>query len=89
MKEGMYCLIMVDSGNYAYKLYNLVKSKGYDVEVIPTPCKLAKSGCGYCIKAPVEYKELIVKEGKENNVFISEIYIVKTEKGKNIYEKIM
>lgn len=85
----MYYLVMVDSGNYAYKLYSIMNSKGYDVEVIPTPCKLAKSGCGYCIKIPVEYKEVIIKEGHENNIAIKEIYSVKTVGSKNIYEKIM
>mgnify|MGYP005860593611 CR=1 FL=1 len=86
---SMYCLAMVDSGNYAYKLYSIMRSKGYDVEVVSTPCKLAKSGCGYCIKLPLEYKDIIVKEGQENNICIREIYIVKTEGCKNAYEKIM
>ncbi|NLC68051.1 MAG: DUF3343 domain-containing protein [Clostridiaceae bacterium] len=86
----MYCLVMVDSGNYAFKLYNVLKSKGYhDVEVIPTPCKLAKSGCGYCIKAPLEYKDVIIKEGQGNNIRIREIYTVKTEGNTSVYEKIM
>jgi hypothetical protein len=86
---SMYCLVMVDSGNYAHKLYSIMNSKGYDVEVLPTPCNLAKSGCGYCVKISLEYKEVIIKEGQENKICIREIYIIKTKGGKNIYEKIM
>ncbi|NSW89762.1 MAG: DUF3343 domain-containing protein [Firmicutes bacterium] len=84
----MYCLAIVDSGNYAYRLYSIMRNKGYDVEVVSTPCKLAKSGCSYCIKLPFEYKDLIVKEGLENNIYVREIYKVTTLDCKNVYERI-
>jgi len=84
----MYYLAIVDSGNYAYRLSEIMNNKGYDVEVVTTPCKLAKSGCSYCIKLPFKYKDLIVKEGLENNVYIREMYKIIPSATKNIYEKI-
>ncbi len=84
----MYCLAMVDSGNYAYRLGEIMNNKGYNVEVVSTPCRLAKSGCSYCIKLPFEYQDLIINEGLENKIYIREIYKIIPLPTKNIYERI-
>lgn len=83
----MYYLAIVDSGNYAYKLCDILNNKGYNVEVVQTPCKLAKSGCSYCIKLSPQYKDIVIKEGIKENIYIREIYKVIPSKDKNIYEK--
>jgi hypothetical protein len=84
----MYCLAIVDSGNFAYRLSEIMNIKGYDVEVVTTPCKLAKSGCSYCIKLPFKYKDIIIKEGLENKIYIREIYKIIPLDTKNVYERI-
>lgn len=84
----MYCIAIIDSGNYAYKLSEIMNIKGYDVEVASTPCKLAKSGCSYCIKLPLKYKDILIKEGLENKIYIREIYNIIPSVSKNIYERI-
>ena len=84
----MYCLAMLDSGNYVFSLCRILEKKGYVFEVISTPCHIAKGGCGYCLKFPEEYKELIVNEGALNRFFIREIYRIVPLYSKNKYDKI-
>jgi hypothetical protein len=55
-------IAIVDSGNYALKLSAILEKKGYYFEVMSTPCHIAKSGCSYCLKFPLKYKELVLKE---------------------------
>lgn len=85
----MYCLAMLDSGNYVFSLCRKLERKGYVFEVIATPCQIAKGGCGYCLKLPVEYKDLVVGEGFANNMPVREMYLVVPLGMKNKYEKIM
>lgn len=85
---SMYCLAILDSGNFAFNLCRILEGKGYFFEVISTPCHIAKGGCGYCIKLPFKYKDVIIKEGKESNNDIKEIYKVNILPTKNTYEKI-
>lgn len=84
----MYCLAIFDSGNYAYRLCNILERKGYVFEVISTPCQIAKSGCGYCMKLPIEYKDMIIAEGFAANTPVREMYKVIPMLMNNKYERI-
>lgn len=84
-----YLLAILDSGNYVFNLCRTLENKGYVFEVVATPCQIAKSGCGYCLKFPDEYKDLVVDEAKENGFKVREIYKITNSFAKNIYEKII
>jgi len=84
----MNCLAMVDSGNYAYMLCNILEKEGYHVEVVPIPCYIAKNGCGICLKFPEEYKEMVIRIGRDKKVPVREIYRIIPNTAKNKYERI-
>jgi len=83
-----YCLAMFDSGNYVFNLRRILEQKGYSFEVVATPCRIAKGGCGYCLKFPEEYFETVINEGRLNRMVVREIYRVTSLSSKNKYEKI-
>jgi hypothetical protein len=84
----MYCLAILDSGNYVLSLCRAMEKKGYIFEVVSTPCAIARSGCGYCLKFPEEYSSILIEEGMANKCIIREIYRVIPEFSKNRYVKI-
>lgn len=84
----MFGIAIVDSGNYALRLCGILEKKGYIFEVIATPCQIARNGCGYCIKFPLEFKNLILDEGKANDIAIREIYSIIKTSYKNRYERV-
>jgi hypothetical protein len=84
----MHAIAILDSGNYALKLCSILEKKGYIFEVVPTPCHIAKNGCGYCLKFPLEYKELVLQEALLNKLVIREIYKIELQLMKNSYIKI-
>jgi hypothetical protein len=84
----MHAIAILDSGNYALKLCSILEKKGYIFEVVPTPCHIAKNGCGYCLKFPLEYKELVLQEALLNKLVIREIYKIEPQLMKNNYIKI-
>ena len=84
----MYCLGLLDSGNYVLYLYSILRSKGYPAEVIATPCKIAKSSCGYCLKFNCQYKDVVIKESVDAGTPVREIYQVTKVNYKNVYQKI-
>lgn len=81
-------IAILDSGNYALKLSAALEKKGYFFEVMSTPCHIAKGGCSYCLKFPLEYKELVLKEALLNKIVIREIYKVEPQLMHNNYIKI-
>lgn len=83
----MNCLALLDSGNYAIFISNKLRKIGIDSEIIPTPCKIAENGCGYCLKFNCEHKDLILHHANQNNIKIDEIYKINTD-NKNKYGKI-
>lgn len=85
----MFGIAIVDSGNYALHLCRILERKGYVFEVVSTPCHIAKNGCGYCIKFPLEFMNLVLQEGKANNIAIREIYRIVKLPYKNVYEKVI
>jgi hypothetical protein len=86
--EIMNCLAILDSGNYTFSLCRILETKGYVFEVISTPCQIAKGGCGYCLRFPIEFLNLVISEGKQNRLFIREVYKVIPMFNKNKYEKL-
>ncbi|HEX2945070.1 MAG TPA: DUF3343 domain-containing protein [Clostridia bacterium] len=84
----MDAIAITDSGNYALKLCTILEKRGYVFEVISTPCQIAKGGCSYCLKFPLEYKDLVLQEALFNKIAIREIYQVEQQFMKNKYTKI-
>jgi hypothetical protein len=64
----------MQSGNHALRLASILERSGYVFEVVATPCQIAKGGCGYSIKFPMEYKDLLVQKALVNNIGITAIY---------------
>ncbi len=83
----MKCLAIFDSGNYAFHICTQLERKGYVFEVVSIPCQIAKYGCGYCLKFPMEYCDLVIQEGKNNNMPVREMYKIIPLFNKNKYEK--
>ena len=85
----MNAIAIVDSGNYAMRLCHILEKKGYVFEVVSTPCQIAKDGCGYCIRFPLEFKDLIVNEGKVNSIAVREVYNIVNLVTKYRYERVL
>ncbi len=85
----VYCIGIMDSGNYAYNLCRALERKGFVFEVVATPCQIAQMGCGYSLKFPEDYKELVLKEAKSSGYAIREIYRIIPMVTKNKYQKIL
>jgi len=84
----MECLAIFDSGNFVFNICRIMEEKGYTFEVVSTPCQIAKSGCGYSLKFPIEYKDLVIKTSIEYKMPVREIYKIIPLFTKNKYEKI-
>lgn len=84
----MDCLAILLSGNYAFHLCKAMERKGYVFEIVSTPCQIAKEGCGYCIKLPYEYMDLVIQEGIENRMPVREIYRIIPLFTRNKYERV-
>ena len=84
----MYYLALFDSGNYVFSLCRVLEKKGYVFEVVSTPCHIAKGGCGYCLKFPGEFMDMVISEGELNNTAVREIFKVIPLSAKNEYERI-
>jgi len=82
------CIANFDSGNHAYQLCRILERKGYVFEIVATPCHIATSGCGYSMRLPIEYTELVISEGKNNGIPVREIYKIISEGFKNRYVRI-
>lgn len=70
----MECIVNFNSGNYALELFRILEKQGYAFELISTPCHIASSGCGYSIKIPAEYKEMVIREGLANGIKVNAVY---------------
>ena len=81
-------IAILDSGNYALRLCCILERKGYVYEVTSTPCQIARNGCGYCLRFPLEYRDMVFQEALQNNIVIREIYKVVPGQTKHRYERI-
>ncbi len=84
----MKCIAILESGNYVYKLNSELEKKGYDFEVMSTPCSIAKGGCGLCLKFPEEFLGVIKAEAARINTPVKEVYRVVAGFSKNKYERL-
>lgn len=84
----VFAIALMDSGNYAIKLCTILERKGYVFEVVPAPCHIARSGCSYCLKFPLEFKDLVLQEALLNKIIIREIYRIEPHLTRNNYVKI-
>lgn len=84
----MYCIAMLDSGNYVFSLCGVLERKGYVFEVVSTPCAIAKDGCGYCLKFPCEYGSMVSNEAEALGFKIRAMYRIIPSITKNTYERI-
>lgn len=85
----MFCMAMLDSGNYVFSLCRALEKKGYVFEVIATPCQIAKGGCGYCLKFPCEFREIVRENANLYNMPIRELYCAHDMITKFKYEKLV
>lgn len=83
-----YCIGIMDSGNFAHSLCGALERKGFIFEVIATPCHIARTGCGYSLKFPEEYLEMVMAEAKVKGFPIREVYRMIPMFNKNKYEKL-
>lgn len=81
-------IAILDSGNYALKLCSIFEKKGYVFEVVSTPCQLAKNGCSYCLRFPIEFSDMVLQEALLNNIAVREMFKVIPQLTKNKYERI-
>lgn len=84
----MDCLAVYDSGNYTIKMSRFFERQGLVFEVISLPCRISSQGCGYCLKFPEEYIELVLEKSREMNYPVRELYRVNKGFMKNNYEKL-
>lgn len=84
----MTCVATFVSGNYAYTLCRALERKGYIFEVASTPCRIARGGCGYCLKFPEEFMGLVRGEAASGGTPILEIYKVVPGISKHSYIKV-
>ncbi|MGI6777826.1 MAG: DUF3343 domain-containing protein [Acetivibrionales bacterium] len=84
----MYCLGIMDSGNYAFNICSILRGKGYMAEVVSTPCQITFSGCGYCLKFPDGLKDIVVNESRLAGLPVRAVYRVFPEAVKGKYQRI-
>ncbi len=84
----MYCLGILESGNFAFHLCSILERKGIITEVVAVPCAIARGGCGYCLKFPEELLEVVNSEGMKNGLILREVYRVIPGITRNRYERI-
>lgn len=84
----MDCIALFDSGNYANRVSRLFEMRGLNFPVISTPCRVSKSGCGYCLLFPEKYLSQVIEAGKACNCPVGEIYRIIEEKERKKYIKI-
>jgi hypothetical protein len=84
----MKCIAILESGNYVYKLNSELERKGYNFEVVSTPCSIAKGGCGLCLKFPEEFLGVVKEESVLINTPVKEVYRVVSGFAKSKYERL-
>lgn len=84
----MDCLAVYDSGNFTLKMCRHFEKMGYVFEVISLPCKIANQGCGYCLKFPIDKKDMVIDESINLNYPVREVFKIVKEQTRNKYEKL-
>ena len=82
------CLATMISGNYALAVVNELGREGYRFMVMPTPCRIARAGCGHCIRLPEEHIPVLRNKCNQLGYAISEIYRIVPENNRSRYVRI-
>lgn len=85
----MDCIALYDSGNYAYRICRVFEQKGVVLQVISTPCKVTKTGCGYCLLFPEKYLSHVISASAANGFQIKEVYRIELVQDRKKYVKIV
>ncbi|WP_066504986.1 DUF3343 domain-containing protein [Abyssisolibacter fermentans] len=84
-----YYFVIFKTRNQAIQLYYIMERKGYIYfQLISTPCHI-RAGCNYAIKFnTLSHYNILLKEAKENNIELDDLYHFHIVKEKRIYDKI-
>lgn len=85
----MDCIALYDSGNYAYRICRVFEQKGIVFQVISTPCRIAKAGCGYCLLFPEQYLNHVINASAENGFQVKEVYRIEYNQDRKKYIRII
>lgn len=72
MTEGMFCVALFKSVNYALKAEKILQSEGIPIKLIPVP-KDISTDCGVCLRFTPDLKDK-VREALSGKVEISGIH---------------
>lgn len=72
------------SHNHTTFLYNKIKEKGFEIELMSTPCSVS-AGCSQCIKFMGKDLKLIKEVIKNNDINIKALYKIEYNNGKTRY----
>lgn len=83
------CIALYDSGNYAYRVCRVFEQRGIVFQVISTPCKVTKTGCGYCLLFPEEYLSQVVSTSVAYGCPVREAYRITMAYDRKNYIKVL
>jgi hypothetical protein len=83
------CIALYDSGNYAYRICRVFEQKGITLQVISTPCKVTKTGCGYCLLFPEQYLDHVISASVANGFQVKEVYRIEYIQDRKKYIRII
>lgn len=84
----MDCIALYDSGNYAYRVARIFQQRGYTFEVISTPCRISRTGCGYCLLFPFTFLKSVLAESLACGCPVREAFQIVEKNGKREYIKV-
>jgi len=84
-----YYIAVFASKNHAVELHHILARKGYNYELISTPCQLT-AGCSYSIKfTHIQSIKHIIDTANEYNKEIKDIYKIYRRDGKKVAERVV
>lgn len=83
------CIALYDSGNYAYRVCRIFEQKGIVFQVISTPCRVSKTGCGYCLLFPEQYLSQVISVSAECGCPVREVYRMEYVQDRKKYTRIL
>lgn len=88
MEDVVDCIAIYDSGNYAYRMRHVFEQRGLYFEVIATPCKVSKTGCGYSLLFPYGYLQQVISLSQTYGCPVREAYKIEVSNGRKNYIRI-
>lgn len=82
-KENKYFIVFF-SHNHTTLFYEKMKEKGYDVELMSTPCTISV-GCSQCVKFSEKDFNIMREAIRKSGIKIKALYKIENNKGKNYY----